>query len=142
MIWTSGVRVRKNFKQSVSSQSFNSHSVSHHTVYRRSLKYFILFICISTIDHHLVISLQFKIDIHRDSRCISVLNCSDIPRDWCPLYQIVKDTSKIDNGYQLFKPAFGYKCRYFIFQKIKTIQKSYLVTKTITIVNWVVESLS
>ena len=57
----------------------------------------------------MVISLQFKTDIARDSRAISVLNCSDIARDWCPLYQKVKDTSKIDNGYQLFQPAFGYK---------------------------------
>ena len=60
----------------------------------------------------MVISLQFKTDIARDSRAISVLNCSDIARDWCPLYQIVKDTSKIDNGYQLFQPAFGYNNQY------------------------------
>ena len=59
-----------------------------------------------------MISLQFKTDIARDSRAISVLNCSDITRDWWPLYQIVKDTSKIDNGYQLFQPAFGYKILY------------------------------
>ena len=64
--------------------------------------------CISIIDHHLVISLQFKIDIARESRAISVFTCSDITRDRCPLYQIVKDTSKIDNGYQLFQPTFGY----------------------------------
>ena len=57
----------------------------------------------------MVISLQFKTDIARDSRAISVFTCSDIARDWCPLYQKVKDTSKIDNGYQLFQPAFGYK---------------------------------
>ena len=61
------------------------------------------------IDCHLVISLQFKTDIARESRAISVFTCSDITRDRCPLYQIVKDTSKIDNGYQLFQPAFGYK---------------------------------
>ena len=65
--------------------------------------------CISIIDHHLVISLQFKIDIARESRAISVFTCSDIARDRRPLYQIVKDTSKIDNGYQLFQPVFGYK---------------------------------
>ena len=67
--------------------------------------------CISIIDHHLVISLQFKTDIARESRAISVFTCSDIARDRRPLYQIVKDTSKIDNGYQLFQPVFGYKCR-------------------------------
>ena len=54
-----------------------------------------------------MISLQFKTDIARESRAISVFTCSDITRDRCPLYQIVKDTSKIDNGYQLFQPAFG-----------------------------------
>ena len=64
--------------------------------------------CISIIDHHLVISLQFKTDIARESRAISVFTCSDITRDRCPLYQIVNDTSKIDNGYQLFQPTFGY----------------------------------
>ena len=68
--------------------------------------------CISIIDHHLVISLQFKNDIARESRAISVFTCSDITRDRCPLYQIVKDTSKIDNGYQLFQPVFGYKTGY------------------------------
>ena len=67
--------------------------------------------CISIIDCHLVISLQFKTDIARESRAISVFTCSDITRDRCPLYQIVKDTSKIDNGYQLFQPAFGYNVR-------------------------------
>ena len=67
--------------------------------------------CISIIDHHLVISLQFKIDIARESRAISVFTCSDITRDRCPLYQIVNDTSKIDNGYQLFQPVFGYNTR-------------------------------
>ena len=67
-----------------------------------------LMFCISIIDHHLVISLQFKIDIARESRAISVFTCSDITRDRCPLYQIVNDTSKIDNGYQLFQPVFGY----------------------------------
>ena len=60
-------------------------------------------------DRHLVISLQFKNDITRESRAISVFTCSDITRDRCPLYQIVNDTSKIDNGYQLFQPVFGYK---------------------------------
>lgn len=61
-----------------------------------------------------MISLQFKNDIARESRAISVFTCSDIARDRRPLYQIVKDTSKIDNGYQLFQPTFGYKHRYFI----------------------------
>ena len=70
--------------------------------------------CISIIDHHLVISLQFKIDIARESRAISVFTCSDITRDRCPLYQIVNDTSKIDSGYQLFQPVFGYNTRYHL----------------------------
>ena len=56
-----------------------------------------------------MISLQFKNDIARESRAISVFTCSDIARDRRPLYQIVKDTSKIDNGYQLFQTTFGYK---------------------------------
>ena len=85
--------------------------------------------CISIIDHHLVISLQFKIDIARESRAISVFTCSDITRDRCPLYQIVNDTSKIDNGYQLFQPTFGYNgwnCPRYIGGSVQQMQFGHL----------------